>query len=66
MYMIEEEKNKLIDTVSRYGAVAVTALAEQTGEEANHPNTYAAGYMQGYAHAIDQACDIINHCGDIK
>lgn len=65
MYMIDEDKNKLINAMSHYGAIAVTALAEQTGDEASHPDTYAAGYMQGYAHGIDMACDIIAHCADI-
>lgn len=65
MYMNDNDKNALINLISGNGAFAVTQLAEMTGEEASHPDTYAAGYMQGYAHAADMACHIISHCEEV-
>lgn len=66
MFISDREKDALISEISKYGGYAVSMLAERTGEEANHPNTYCAGYMQGYAHAADMACNVIAHCEDLK
>ena len=66
MYMIESDRDKLINTISGYGADAVTALTEMAEGLANHPDWYGAGYMQGYAHGIDAACKIIQHMEDIR
>lgn len=66
MYMTDRDKDALIHEISKYGGYAVSMLAEQTGEEASHPNTYSAGYMQGYAHAADMACNVISHCDELK
>ena len=65
MYMNDNDKNALISLISGNGAFAVTQLAERTGEEASHPDTCAAGYMQGYAHAADMDCHIISHCEEV-
>lgn len=65
MYMIESDRDKLINTISGYGADAVAALTEMEGL-ANHPDWYGAGYMQGYVHGIDAACKIIQHMEDIR
>lgn len=62
MYMSDNDKNALINVISNNGALAVSQLAEMSEGEASHPNTYAAGYMQGYAHAADMACDVVLHC----
>ena len=66
MYMIETDRDKLINAISSYGADAHTALAEMCSDEASHPPTYMAGYLQGYVHAIDAACSIISHPEEIK
>lgn len=64
MYMIESDRDKLINTISGYGADAVAALTEMEGL-ASHTDWYGAGYMQGYVHGIDAACKIIQHMEDI-
>lgn len=66
MYIPNDDKNKLTDAISRLGASAVTLLAEEANGEACHPDTYCAGYLQGYAHAVDAACHIVEHCTDLK
>lgn len=65
MYMSDTDKNALTRELGRIGGTAVTLLAECTEDEANHPDTYCAGYLQGYAHAIDAACHVIYHAEDI-
>lgn len=65
MYITDSDKDRLTHAISSIGAYAVTLLAETTGDEASHPDTYAAGYLQGYIHGIDQACHQINHAEDI-
>lgn len=65
MYIPNDDKNKLVERMSRDGAYAVSMLSEASQGEASHPNTYSAGYMQGYAHAIDNACWIVSHCDEI-
>lgn len=66
MYIPKEDKDKLEYAISEQGALAVTALAEMAGDEASHRDWYGAGYMQGYAHGIDAACHIVEHCDQIK
>lgn len=66
MYMSESDRDKLINAISDYGADAVAALTDLGVGEACHPDTYGAGYMQGYAHGIDAACKAIQHAEDIK
>ena len=66
MYMIQSDRDKLINTISGCGADAVTALTEMAEGLASHPDWYGAGYMQGYAHGIDAACKIIQHMEDIR
>ena len=66
MYIPDKDKDTLINEISKHGGYAVSMLAEQTKDEACHPNTYSAGYMQGYAHAADMACDVISHCEELK
>lgn len=66
MYMIETDRDKLINVISSYGADAHTALAEMCSGEISHPDWYGTGYMQGYVHGIDAACKIIQHIEDIK
>ena len=65
MYLADEAKNALCDALSASGATACPLLAE-CSDEASHPPTYMAGYLQGYVHAIDAACSIISHPEEIK
>lgn len=65
MYMSDANKEALATTIGRLGGSAVSLLAECTGEEASHPDTYCAGYLQGYAHAIDAACHVIYHAEEV-
>lgn len=65
MYMTNNDKNALVNIISGNSAFAVTQLAEMSQDEASHPDTYAAGYMQGYAHAADMACHVIEHCEEV-
>ena len=65
MFIQNNDKNALINLISGNGATAVTMLAEMSEGEASHPDTYAAGYMQGYAHGADMACHIIEHCEEV-
>lgn len=66
MYMSELEKNTLTMAITTTSSTAVTQLAELAGDEASHPDTYIAGYMQGYIHGADMACYAIDHCENIE
>ena len=63
IYLTEEAKTALVQTISAAGAQAVTLLAEYAQGDASHPDSYAAGYLQGYVHGADAACDIVERCG---
>lgn len=65
MFLTDHNKDILSEQIGRLGGLAVSMLAEYTKDEASHPDTYPAGYMQGYAHACDAAISIIQHCEDI-
>lgn len=65
MYMSDTDKNRLAEHIGRLGGTASTLLAECTEDEASHPDTYCAGYLQGYAHAIDAACHAIYHAEEV-
>jgi len=65
MYISDNDKNALATTIGKLGGAAVTLLAECTEDEACHPDTYCAGYLQGYAHAIDAACHVIYHAEEV-
>lgn len=64
MYMSDTDKNHLAEEIGRLGGTACTLLAE-CSDEASHPDTYCAGYLQGYAHAIDAACHVIYHAEEV-
>lgn len=59
MYLSEETKNALIQSISEAGAHAVCMLEKCSDEECSHPDSYAAGYLQGYVHGADAACAIV-------
>ena len=61
MYMADKDRQTLSEEIGRMGAPAVSLLAELAGDEASHPDSYAAGYLQGYAHGIDAAVYIVDH-----
>ena len=61
MYLSEDAKDALINAISETGAGACTLLAECAGDEASHPPTYMAGYLQGYVHAVDAVCALVEH-----
>ena len=66
MFMSEREKDALAMTITATSSTAVTQLAELSGDEASHPDTYMAGYIQGYIHGADMACHVIDHCEEIE
>lgn len=65
MYIPNNDKNDLIDRITSNSATAVTMIAEMSDGEASRPDTFAAGYLQGYVHGADMACHIIAHCGEV-
>lgn len=65
MYMSDHDKTQLAEEIGRLGGTACTLLAECSGDEASHPDTYCAGYLQGYVHAIDAACHVIYHAEEV-
>lgn len=65
MYMSDKDKENLACEIGRLGGNAVSMLAETAEGEASHPDTYAAGYLQGYAHGIDAACHVVYHCEEV-
>lgn len=65
MYMSDTDKTHLAEEIGRLGGNACTLLAECSSDEASHPDTYCAGYLQGYVHAIDAACRVIYHADEV-
>lgn len=63
MYLSEETKTELVQCISAAGAQAVRMLEKCSEDECNHPESYAAGYLQGYVHGADAACAIVERCG---
>lgn len=65
MYMSDHDKDIISNQIGRLGGTACTLLAELAGDETSLPDTYCAGYLQGYIHAIDAACNIIYHAAEV-
>lgn len=66
IYLLKHDINTITDTFARYGSTAVSMLDQVTDKDTGaHPDTYAAGYMQGYAHGIDLCCHLIAHADEM-
>lgn len=65
IYMTDDTRNALVQAISRNGVDACTLLEASAGQEDgyNHPMTYIAGYLQGYVHATDRACEVVDEVG---
>lgn len=63
MYMAQRDKDTLTFAIGTAGSRAASLLAEDT--EASHDDCYMHGYLQGYVHGCDAACNIISHAEDL-
>lgn len=66
MYIPQTDRDTIITAYAQYGSAALSMLETVIDKDTGaHPDTYAAGYMQGYAHGIDLCCHLIAHPDEI-